>query len=109
MSRNPAGNQEPPIGIAFVTGLILLSLCLAGCTATAARDQDGWLTERSGIRLTNEMAKKGFMPATIDCRYSSSGPVNLAKFTFIRPPAGTAWRWYVGPPDYVASGGVGAR
>ncbi|WP_210241849.1 hypothetical protein, partial [Mesorhizobium sp. B2-6-7] len=72
-------------------GISLLSLYLAGCLTASAGGNDGWLNERAVTAQTSEMARKGMMPATIDCQYSSNGPVNLSKFTCRRAPVNTTW------------------
>ena len=109
MNQNPEGNRRSGAGSALAIGLLILSIFLAGCTTASTSEKAGWLTEHSASRVTKAMEKKGLMPATIDCRYSRNGPVNLSKFTWKRAAANSIWRWYVGPPDYVASNEVGAR
>ncbi|TPJ96081.1 hypothetical protein FJ872_32715 [Mesorhizobium sp. B2-5-9] len=93
----------------ITTSLLLLGVSLAGFAPALAGSNDGWLDEQGATRLTNQMAKKGMMPATVDCRYSRNGPMNLSKFTFKRAPFKTTWRWYIGPPEYVASSEAEAR
>lgn len=109
MKQNQEGTRRSSAGNVLAIGFLISSISLAACTKASSSEQAGWLTEHSASRVTKAMEKKGLMPATIDCRYSRNGPVNLSKFTWKRAAANSIWRWYVGPPNYVASNEVGAR
>ncbi|MDG4884174.1 hypothetical protein [Mesorhizobium sp. WSM4884] len=73
---------------------------------------DEWLTTANADAVVNAMAAKGAIPATIDCRFDSNVPGQLAygtKFTWKRAPANTRYHWEVGDPTYLASKEVKAN
>ncbi len=73
----------------------LLLAGLAGCTTTGGMsDKDGWLTKQTAKGVVKAMERKGFMPATMDCRFDDNTPGQLAygsKFTWKRFPKNARW------------------
>ncbi|TPN76017.1 hypothetical protein FJ987_30465 [Mesorhizobium sp. CU2] len=98
-------------------------LLLGGCMSMGARDQtssiayrassvDQWLATADADVVVNQMAAKGMIPATIDCRFADTTPGQVAyvsKFTWKRAPANARYHWEVGDPTYLASKEVRAN
>ncbi|BCH14728.1 hypothetical protein MesoLjLa_15790 [Mesorhizobium sp. L-2-11] len=62
--------------------------------------------KRNADAVSDAMAKKGMMPATVDCRFDSTDLDKEAfglKFTWKPAPSDFFWLWHVGYPDYVAT------
>lgn len=106
MKQNQEGTRRSSIGNALAIGLLISSISLAGCTTVSTSGADGWLTKRSAYAVSDAMAKKSMMPATVDCRFDSTDLDNASfgsKVTWKPAPANFFWQWHVGTPDYVAT------
>ncbi|TIV95255.1 MAG: hypothetical protein E5V85_21415 [Mesorhizobium sp.] len=107
---------------------IAVLLVLAGCSsfrmsgrsmyqtssiaAYQANGMDQWLTTDNANEVVNQMAAKGLIPETIDCRFADTRPGQVAyvsKFTWKHAPANTRYHWEIGDPTYLASKEVKAN
>lgn len=93
-------------GSAAFGAVLLASICLAGCTTASTATKDDWQTKSTAVGLAKAMELKGFMPATIDCRFDSTAPGSHAygsRFTWKPIPRNKRWQWAVGVPEYLAT------
>ncbi|RWD60032.1 MAG: hypothetical protein EOS36_22665 [Mesorhizobium sp.] len=107
---------------------IAVLLVLAGCSsfrmsgrsmyqtssiaAYQANGMDQWLTTDNANEVVNQMAAKGLIPETIDCRFADTRPGQVAyvsKFTWKHAPTNTRYHWEIGDPTYLASKEVKAN
>lgn len=112
MKQNQEGTRRSSIGNALAIGLLISSISLAGCTTVSTSGADRWLTKSNFDRVDHAMAKKGMMPAAIDCRFDSTAPGKAAygsKVTWKPVPRDIRWVMHVGTPDYVASSEAKSR
>lgn len=112
MNQNREGNRRSSVGSALAIGLLISSISLAGCTTVSTSGADRWLKKSNFDGVSDAMAKKGMMPAAIDCRFDSTARGKAAygsKVTWKPGPANFLWQMHVGAPDHVASSEAKSR